>query len=140
MIASVGKYLFFNKFGNLLFNSDYIDLTKVYDVTLYGVFVSEDATLVILNVGQELHLFNAQYKQKIYSVTSRWILDASFYTAKGRIVMRTASNKNGMSDLKVFSLSNGELLDHIPEVTRVEFTPTGVFVFKNNIIQEYVVK
>ena len=138
---SFGSEVFiFNKFGKLLFNTDYIELTKVHNEVLYGVFVSEDATLVILNVGEELYLCSVKSKQKIYSVTSGWILDASFYSNKGRVVMRTTTNKNGINDLKVFSIPDGELLDQISQVTRVEFTPAGAVVFKNNVIQEYLVK
>jgi len=131
--------LLFDKNGNLSFTGDYTDLIKDRSKILYNVFFSENGNDLLINAGNDAHLVTTKDRVIKFKTSVGRVIDGDFRSDK-EIVLKTASERIGLIDLKILSKSNGLILDTMDQAKRIELTINGVVVFKNSSIVEYEFK
>ena len=137
---SYGSDIFlFDKSGNLSFTCDYTDLIKDKSKILYNVFFSENGNDLLINAGNDAHLVTTKDRVIKFKTSVGRVIDGDFRSDK-EIVLKTASERIGLIDLKILSKSNGLILDTMNQAKRIELTINGVVVFKNSGIVEYEFK
>jgi hypothetical protein len=130
----------FRRDGSLRFAGNYTDLIRDKSKILYNVLLSGNSNELLINAGNDANLVSLKDGIIKFKAPVGRIIDADFRYDKGIIILKTASEKNELVDLKILSASNGLILDKIDLAERIELALNGVIVFKDSSIVEYEFK